>query len=783
MPHAIHPPVARAPRAARFLILLMLALLPPAAMAQSQFEGKTIREVVFKGLTGSTPAQMQALIKTRAGQPYHGLTIRDDLGRLSREVSTASVDANLLADGGVIVTFTVAESPVLGKIHVRGNQKLKTARIEQLIDKKAGDRVDDNLVVRVRQSILNEYQKMGMPQADVKMDLIDVPTTSPAQRVDLQVLIAEGTQTRVEDVIIHGNQAFASIRLRTLLLTKGSVAFIKNYYNDALFEQDLVNLRDFYTAHGYWDARVERGVFEQKPAGKDAALISPVIEITEGERYRFGKITVRGVHVWSQNEADAPFAGLTGRNFSAIEFMRAMGKLESLYYDHGLLTTKFNKAFDRKPQTHTLDITIEVAEGQRIYVGKVNVVRPEFPPEKEKPGKFRQWYESHTPPVKDEVIAREILLKPGDLYNKRLERDSLRRLARLQAFDPAPDKLKAYNKPTTDPDIHDMVIELQEKPTGVLGGGVGYGDVTGPFVFGRFTENNVGGRADVFNTELLLGTRDSHASISYFDRHFGDSPDSLLSEVFYQTLRRPGYRANTGGLIEEWGHDLGEDRKLYIRGRLEYVALSPAHGVDAHEDLSRSYPVVTGRVRWVEDTRGPIGGLITEGQMKSYSTELGYAGAPLARLEAERDRYTKVTDMVTWRLAASAGFMPYDRDTVPIHERYFLGGSQDMRGFAYRGAGYFDKDEEDVPIGGAAKVLIKNELIRPIIDPIAGVLFVDVGDLGRSPISWQVPRVSTGAGLRFNFQRVQVAIDLAAPITTLSDDRTQFFHFSMKGAL
>lgn len=769
---------------ARCFLIMLIAAIPAAAPAQSELEGKPIREIVFTGLTASKPQQLENMIKSKVGQPYRALTIRDDLARLAREVRTASVDARILADGGVRIAFSVVESPVLGKIHIVGNKKIKTARIESLIDKKPGDKIDEDFLVRIRNSILNQYHTLGMPQADVRLDLIDVPGTGKAaQSADLQVLVNEGRQVKVEDVIIRGNKAFTATRLRMNMVTKGSFSFIKNYYDDPILDNDLVILRDFYKAHGYHDARIERGVFEEHNAGDEKATISPVIEIDEGRQYRFGAITVRGVHYWSQQAADAPFKGLTGEYYDAATLTRAIVKLQNLYFDHGYLTTSFRESEEPEPKSATLAITIAVTEGQKISVGKVRVVRPEYVPSTVKPNRFRRWWEKQTPPVKDEVIAREILLKPGDVYNKRLERDSVRRLARLDVFDTGDEKLRAYNKPTSDPDIHDMVVEIQEKDTGVASVGVGYGDATGPYVFGRLREMNYGGRADIIDSGMLLGTRDTSAWVRYFDRHFRGGPDSLQNSVFYQLLHRPGYDARTGGYNIELGHELDEDWRMYVRGRLEYVALSPARHVHAAEDLRRSYAVIAGRVGWIEDTRGPIGGLPTEGSLQSYAAELGYAGGPLARLETEQELYTKLTDFWTWRFDANAGLMPYDRETVPIHERYFLGGSQDMRGFSYRGAGYFDKKDRDVPIGGAAKLLVHNELMRPIFDPLTGVLFVDVGDLGRSPVSWQVPRVSTGAGLRFSMRQVIVAIDVAAPLVTQDQDKTQIFHFRISGEM
>ncbi len=774
-------PPARTLARARCLLILLTAALPAAAPAQNEFEGRTIREIVFTGLTVSRPQQLENLIKSKVGQPYRALAIRDDLSRLARQVRTASVDARILPDGGVRVAFNVVESPVLSAIHIVGNKKIKTARLESLVDKKPGDKIDEDLLVRVRNSILNQYRTLGMPQADVRLDLIDVAGKSGA--ADLQVLVTEGRQVKVGDVIIRGNKAFTATRLRANMVTKGSFSFIKNYYDDPVFDNDLVNLRDFYRAHGYYDARVERGVFEEHDAGDDKATISPVVEVTEGRRYRFGAIAVRGVHNWPQADADAPFKGLTGEYFDAAALARAIVKLQNLYFDHGYLTTSFRETDEPDPTSATLAITIAVTEGQKISVGKIRIVRPEYAPATEKPNWFRSWWEKQTPPVKDEVIAQEILLKPGETYNKRLERDSVRRLARLDVFDNSAEKLRAYNKPTSEAGIHDMVVELQEKDTGVATVGVGYGDATGPYVFGRVRETNYGGRADIIDSGLLLGTRDTRAWISYFDRHFRGGPDSLQSTLLYQILHRPGYDARTGGYDIELGHEIDQDWRMYVRGRLEYVALSPARHIHAAEDLHRSYPVITGRVGWTEDNRGPIGAMATEGSLQSYAAELGYAGGPLARLETEQELFTKLTDFWTWRFDANAGLMPYDRGTVPIHERYFLGGSQDMRGFSYRGAGYFDRKDHGVPIGGAAKLLLHNELLRPIFNPLTGVLFVDVGDLGRSPVSWQVPRVSSGAGLRFNMNQVIVAIDVAAPIVKQERDKTQLFHFSIRGEL
>ena len=250
-------------------------------------------------------------------------------------------------------------------------------------------------------------------------------------------------------------------------------------------------------------------------------------------------------------------------------------------------------------------------------------------------------------------------------------------------------------------------------------------------------------------------------------------------QLYARTSAYPGYRARIAGNRVEWGHPLEDNWTRYVATRLEAIDMSERED-GAEEELDRLYPAATVELRFEQDTREPIGQRPREGYYQSFGIETGYAGAPLVRLEALRDEYRPLTDFWTWRMTSLAGLIPYHRDVLPIHERYFLGGNEDMRGFGYRGAGYFDDDDKDVPIGGAAKLLVKNELLFPIFDPVSGVLFTDFGLLGASPSSWEVPRLSSGAGLRFDLQRVQVGLDLAVPILTDGDDDTRFFHFSLQ---
>jgi outer membrane protein assembly factor BamA len=213
-----------------------------------------------------------------------------------------------------------------------------------------------------------------------------------------------------------------------------------------------------------------------------------------------------------------------------------------------------------------------------------------------------------------------------------------------------------------------------------------------------------------------------------------------------------------------------------VQGRLEYIRLREADGFDPKEDLDVSYPVATVRLGVFDDTSYPRANP-SEGRRLAGGVELGYADGPLIKFSGDAEYHYRLSKNLVYHFNPSFGLIPYDSDNIGITERFFLGGSDDLRGFAFRGAGRRDDDDEDVGIGGAVKLLVRNELSSPVYDPVSGVVFLDVGTLGGSPFDIEAPRASAGVGARFAMGRTAIALDLAAPLIKQGDDQTQFLHF------
>ena len=103
---------------------------------------------------------------------------------------------------------------------------------------------------------------------------------------------------------------------------------------------------------------------------------------------------------------------------------------------------------------------------------------------------------------------------------------------------------------------------------------------------------------------------------------------------------------------------------------------------------------------------------------------------------------------------------------VPIFERYFLGGSDSLRGFEYRTvAPAIGKDDQ---IGGQTMLLLTAEVTHPIWGPLRGAAFVDVGNAWRDSYEMDFSDLNVGVGyglrIRLPVVNAPIRLDLAYPV-------------------
>lgn len=766
------------PWVAAFLAIFVAAALPGSGTrARAASPADTISEVQFEGLSTLKPDELKSKVAAHPGMAFDPAVMREDLKRLAPLAwDWPEARQEKAADGGVRIVYVLHENPKLDAIEWIGNSKVSSKDLEKILHIKVGDVLTRDAVAQARESVLKEYAARGFARTEVQAQLVAGAGTDGGRT--LQVLVNEGDKLRVEEMQIDGNSYFSSLRLHAEMSTKGSWLFIHNYYNDKTFEEDLKKLRHLYQSAGYFDVTVDRGPFRYDQARQ---TVTPTITIVEGPRYRLGKVAAHGCTVFTPEEIDAPFAKLEGDYFDAASFGDAMKRAEALYANSGFVGTEITESLEFRKPEGAVDVTLNVEEKGRAKVGKILVERKEWNPDADVSW-YTRAYHRLAPPVNEDVLRNEMTLKPGQTYDKRREAESEAHLRALGIFD----DVHVESRATDDPDTRDVVIKASEGVSGNVILGVGYSDWTGAYVTAGFVERNVGGRADILEINGLVGTKETNAKIRYFDRHLDNGPDSLDNEVHRTEGDRPGFReTNTGGSTE-LGVPIADQWKAYVRARAEYVQLDEE---DYHpeENFNKSYGVEALRLKVENDARmyedfGMPKSFVTGGHLASVSLEGGYADGALAKLEVNYNEFFRLADR--WVLSSDwqAGVMPYDADQVGATERYYMGGTDDVRGFQFREAGPHDPGDHRVPSGGATKLLTRNELRYAINEVFTGLVFVDAGMLDHDAASFTTPRASTGLGVRLGMKGVEAGVDLALPIASQQYDQKRYFHVTLSGA-
>jgi outer membrane protein insertion porin family len=140
------------------------------------------------------------------------------------------------------------------------------------------------------------------------------------------------------------------------------------------------------------------------------------------------------------------------------------------------------------------------------------------------------------------------------------------------------------------------------------------------------------------------------------------------------------------------------------------------------------------------------------------------------------------TQVYGFSLAASQYFLlPYDTillldgeaatvdtwgsgDRVPIFDRLFLGGANNLRGFNFRDVG--PKDENGEPLGGQTLARITIEYTVPIVTKVRGAIFYDTGFVNTNSYDFGTSHIASdvGVGLRLDLPIGPLRIDYGYPI-------------------
>jgi outer membrane protein insertion porin family len=711
-------------------------------------------DVQYTGPQTVSKERILAQMRTRVGQPYSNQVVEQDIETLYKTGSIHNVRIFAQPEGdGVKVIVAVQTRAIMREIEIAGAEQIKAKRLRKEIKLRLNQPVNEQQLEEARQKIIEVYQGRGFTDVSVQFRVDPIDEKRGTARVVFTV--NEGVKGAVRAIHFEGNAHFSEKVLRKQMKTRGRtpIYFVdkSGRLDEVQLEQDLDKIREFYQDHGYIDVEVKSVRRERTEKGP---MIITVV-VSEGPQYHVRKLTVSGYQVAKEDRIRALLKMKEGSVYSPKQLRDDAKAVADAYGSAGYVDLVVLPEGEPAGPAQ-IDVHYKIEEGDRSFVNRINIQ-----------GNTR---------TKDKVIRREVLVAPGDVFNTVRVDITKKRLDNLGYFA----KVETYPEETDIPGRKDLTIQVQEKRTGSLSFGGGFSTVDQLVGFAELSQGNFDlfnwpsftGGGQKFRLRLQYGTERKDFILSLTEPYFLDRRLSLSGQLFYTEANylSAQYDQRNYGFSTE----LRKPINSYIYASLGYMVQDvEIFNVDpAAPDfiLSQAGSTLESKIfgSVVFDSRDNVL-LSHRGQRITFSPFIagGFLGGDtqIYGLDLEGSQYFHLPkDLILLINGEIATVSQWGSEAdVPIYERLFLGGSNNLRGFPFREVG---PQQDGEPIGGKSMARSTVELTFPIIEKARGAIFYDTGFVNYSQWSFGFNNIASdvGVGLRLDLPIGPLRLDYGYPL-------------------
>ena len=335
----------------------------PAAPASVIAAPVTISSVTVSGAQRLEADTIRSYVQLRTGQVYSQALADQALKDLYATELFSEVQ--IRNDNGVVI-IEVKENPVINRVILEGNKRLKDEKINPEI-KLAPRQIFTRSKVRADVArIIELYKRQGRFAATVEPKMVQLDQN----RVDVVFEINEGPKSKVRQINIIGNEKFGDGDLKGQMVTK-EARFTRFFSGGTSYDPDRLafdqqKLRQYYLTQGYADFRVVSAVAELTPDKKDF-IITYVVE--EGERYKFGDVKVESqLREFDGDRVAARLTQKTGDWYNAKLVEDTVEQLQESVGTFGYAFADVRPEFKRSKADLTMGITYVLNEAPRVYI-------------------------------------------------------------------------------------------------------------------------------------------------------------------------------------------------------------------------------------------------------------------------------------------------------------------------------------------------------------------------------------------------------------------------------
>lgn len=341
--------------------------------------------------------------------------------------SDVKIFASKIEGNKIWLEVRLKDRPRISDIVFTGVKKSERNDLESKIGMVKNLQITPNQLDKARNIIKKYFDDKGFNKAEI--NIAQTPDLSKEDYVILNINVIKKNKTKVNNITFEGN---VEVKARTLEKAMKKTRHKSNFkswlanflrstkFTPENYEEDKENLINKYNELGYRDAAilwdtVYAAVAEGKPDKMDI-----VIKIDEGQKYYIRDIKWVGNTKYTSNQLQQQLTMRAGDVYNQKKLTERLivdedGVNNVFYQNNGYLFSSIDPV-EVNIVNDSIDLELRVMEGPQATIRKVTI--------------------SGNDRLYEDVIRRELRVKPGALYSRDDILRTAREIAQMGHFDP-----------------------------------------------------------------------------------------------------------------------------------------------------------------------------------------------------------------------------------------------------------------------------------------------------------------------------------------------------------
>ena len=421
------------------------------------------------------------------------------------------------------LVITVKENPIINTIQFKGiKSKTLIEKISKNLELKPRSSFNLFILENDRVKIENELKSQGYYYSTIEI----FTEKKNNNTLDLIYNINIGNKAKIKKIYFTGDKIYKDSKLKSVIISEEYKfwKFIsgKKYLNENLISFDERLLKNFYLNQGYLNIKINSSF--AKPIDQDSFEL--IFNINADKKIFFNNLNLELPNDFDKNnykKINNLFTDLKGEPYSINTIDKILKKINDIsIYEQYVSTEAY---VEESVYEDKIDLKFVIKETDTVFVDKINIFGNNV--------------------TKESVIRNQLELDEGDPFNEVLFTRSINNIKSLNFFKDVKTDIQNNNENETKI----ITINVEEKPTGEIMAGAGFGTSGTTTTFG-VKENNYLGSGVSLDAKLNLSEESIKGKMSLNNPNFNNSNKSIYTNIQSSETDRLtdfGYKTNKTG--------------------------------------------------------------------------------------------------------------------------------------------------------------------------------------------------------------------------------------------